>query len=199
MNNKSKSFVILFIIFVCSCNSLKNRNKEANHYNNDPYNAEQIFKEKWIPRKIKNNIVGHYTARTPPLSCNIDITKDSLVYLERTSLRYDIFLYDTLKIAALSLNKPLKFKLSSICVKPSDQIFDTAYYDNGFLLFKDNRNYLLFYKTSDEKGNYIALPEFKDWMELYFGYLHASGIEKKIIDYYFDPNFSKLPKLEYKF
>jgi len=202
-NNEMKKLfintIILLFILITSCNLIKQRNNKANDEIevDEVSQSEEVFKNKWQPRIINNNIIGFYITKTPPLICGFKITKDSLAYLERYSYRYNIFIYDTLKISTISKQEPTIINFNSICIKSSNHFFDTAYYNNGFLLFKNDTNYLMFYKLIDEEGNLIDLPEYDIFEELYFSYLHVSGIEKRIIEYYFDPQIAELPKLEY--
>jgi len=199
MKQLIKITFITFVILLYSCSSIKQKNSNMGNNDNNVvlFPSDSIFQANWKPRNISENIIGIYSADTPPLQCILKVTKDSIVYLNRESKRNNILLLDTFRISAISKQKPMVFKSQNISNESNTSIFDTCYSNNGFILFYNNTNYLLFYKTIDENGNAIKFPE-SGYFGFYFSDLYSTGIEKRIIDYYFDPQISKLPKLKYE-
>lgn len=192
-------YIVIFGILIYSCSSIKQKNISTINDDNNVvmFRADSIFQECWKPRDIGENIIGIYSTDTPPLQCILIVAKDSIVYLKRESKRYNLLLLDTFRISIISKQKPNVFKLKDSLNKSNPSIFDTCYSSNVFFLFQNDTNYLLFYKTIDENGNTIKFPE-SDYFGFYFTSLFSTGIEKRIIEYYFDPQIAKLPKLKYE-
>ena len=199
MKKLIKISLIIFSILTYSCSSFNKKNSNVgNESNNDlAFYADSIFQTNWQPRNIGENIIGIYSTDTPPLYCVLKITKDSIVYLNRKSKRYNILLSDTFKISLVSRQKPMAFRLQNTLKGSGTKFFDSCYSNNGFIIFHNDTNYLLFYKSIDENGNTIKFPE-SDYITSYFTDLYSLDIEKRIIEYYFDSQIAELPKLRYE-